>query len=268
MRLRVAAVLCISLALATPGFALSIHELDVNASLMVIGSVPPPHKGDVSPIVQLFGASLPLQLSGPFYLEPALEFFGTNYEWVDPPYAVAVPTQIETAAGFFTLGTLISLHAGARFPITPKVSLGGSLGADFLLRFPLEFFNDAQSSIDGRGPALDYFFANGRFFYPEARFSVIWQVSEPIGVIFNLRAFFPVFHLWDGMNQPFVDQFMFAGGIGIAIRLGPAPAGQAAPAPAPSTPETPAPAAPSPAAPAPDAPAPAVPAPDAPEAPK
>jgi hypothetical protein len=258
MRLRVDAVLCIALAVATPGFALSIHELDVNASLMVIGSVPPPHKGDVSPIVQLFGAGLPLRLAGPFYIEPTLEFFGTNYEWTGS-YGTAVPTQIETAAGFFTLGTLISLHAGARFPVTPKVSLGGSIGADFLLRFPLEFFNDAQSSIDGRGPALDYFFAKGRFFYPEARFSVIWQVSEPIGVIFNLRAFFPVFHLWDGMNQPFVDQFMFAGGIGIAIRLGPAPAAQAEPAPAASAPEAPA-----PAAPAPDAPAPAPPAPDAP----
>jgi hypothetical protein len=257
MRLTVAAVLLVILSIATPGFAISINELDVNGSLMVIGSVPPPGKGDVSPVVQLFGVSLPLHLSGPFYIEPGLELYGTNYEWVDPPYAVAVPTQIETAAGFFTLGTLISMHAGARFPITPKVSLGGSLGADFLLRFPLEFNNDAQSSIDGRGPALNYFFAKGRFFYPEARFSVIWQVSEPIGLIFNLRAFFPVFHFWDGMDQPFIDQFMFAGGIGVAIRLGKA---SAAPAPAASAPEAPAPV-PAPAAPAPDAPAPAAPAP-------
>lgn len=247
MRLKVAAVLLVILAIVTPGFALSINELDVNASLMLLGSVPPAGHGDVSPVVQLFGASLPLHLSGPFYIEPKLEFFGLLYEWVDAD-GVAVPTQIETASGFWTLGTLISMHAGGRWAVSPKVSLGGSIGVDFLLRFPIELQNKDAS---GMGPALNYFFAKGRFFYPETTFSVIWQVSEPIGLIFNLRALFPVFHLWDGMGQPFVDQFIFGAGIGIAIRLGPAPA---APAPAASAPEAPAPTAPAPAAPAPEAP--------------
>ena len=73
------------------------------------------------------------------------------------------------------------------------------------------------------GPAQSYFFAKARFFYPETTFSVIWQVSEPIGLIFNIRALFPVFHLWDGMGQPFIDQFIIGAGIGIAIRLGSAP---------------------------------------------
>jgi hypothetical protein len=226
------------LAIASPAFAISINELDVNASLMMIGSVPPPQKGDVSPIVQLFGVSLPLHVSGPYYLEPMLEFFGTNYEWTGT-YGTAVPTQIETAAGFFILGTLLSMHAGVRFPITPQVSIGGSVGLDFLLRFPLEFSNNTQSSVDGRGPALNYFFAMGRFLYPETRLSFIWQVSDAIGLIVNLRAFYPVFHLWDGMGQPFFDQFMVAGGLGIAIRLGPAPtipASTAAPAPPASAP--------------------------------
>jgi hypothetical protein len=219
VRYKVAAVLCVVLAITTPGFALSLNELDVNASLMVIGSVPPAGHGDVSPIVQLFGASLPLHLSGPFYIEPGLEFFGQLYEWVDAD-AVAVPTQIETASGFWTLGALISIHAGARFPLTSQLSLGGSIGADFLLRFPIELQNKDAS---GMGPALIYFFAKGRFFYPETGVSLIWQVSDAIGLILNLRAFYPLFHLWDGMDQPFIDQFMFAGGLGIAIRLGPAP---------------------------------------------
>ena len=257
MRLRVAVALCVVLVIAAPGFALSINELDVNASFMVIGSVPPAGHGDVSPVVQLFGASLPLKLAGPFYIEPKLEFFGLLYEWVDAD-GVAVPTQIETASGFWTLGTLISMHAGARFPLSSQLSLGGSIGADFLLRFPIELWNKGAS---GMGPALSYFFAKGRFFYPETTFSVIWQVSEPIGLIFNLRALYPVFHLWDGMGQPFVDQFIFGAGVGIAIRLGPA---AKAASPAASVPETPGPVNPAPIAPAPDAPAPAAPAPEAP----
>lgn len=253
MRLTVAAVLLVILAVATPGFALSISELDVNGSLMVVGSVPPAGHGDVSPVVQLFGASLPLKLAGPFYIEPKLEFFGLLYEWVDAD-GVAVPTQIETASGFWTLGTLISMHAGARFPLSSQLSLGGSIGADFLLRFPIELWNKGAS---GMGSAQSYFFAKGRFFYPETTFSVIWQVSEPIGLVFNLRALYPIFHLWDGMGQPFIDQFMFAAGIGIAIKLGPS---RTASAPAaPPAPEAPAPASPSPEAPAPDAPPPTAP---------
>src|SRR5208337_4949045 len=93
MRPRVALALMIVCAVAAPGFALSINELDVNASLMVIGSTS--SYGDVSPIVQLFGVSLPLKLSGPFFLEPMIEFFGTDYEW--SPDATAVPAQIEAA---------------------------------------------------------------------------------------------------------------------------------------------------------------------------
>ena len=239
MRPRVAVVLLVILAVATPGFALSISELDVNASLMVIVNDTP--YGDVSPIAQLFGVSLPLALAGPFYIEPKLEFFGLLYEWVDTA-SIAVPTQIETASGFWTLGTLISMHGGARFPISPRLSLGGSIGADFLLRFPIELYNKDASGMD---QARSYFLSSARFFYPEATFSVVWQISDPIGLVFNARALFPVFHLWDGMGQSFFDQFIFGAGIGVAIRLGP---GRAAPAAA----------APATAVPAPSAPAPAV----------
>jgi hypothetical protein len=251
MRLTAAAVLLVILAIATPGYAISLNELDINGSLMVVGSVPPAGYGDVSPVIQLLGASLPLKLGGPFYFEPELEFFGLLYEWVDAN-GVAVPTRIEAQTGFWTLGTIISMHAGARFPLSSKLSLGGSIGADFLLRFPIELWNKDAS---GMGPALSYFFAQGRFFYPETTFSVIWQVSDPIGLILNLRALYPVFHFWDGMGQPFVDQFIFGAGIGIAIRLGPAPkpASPAASAPKIPVPANPAPAAPAPAAPAPEA---------------
>jgi len=240
MRIKFAAVLLIALAFASPSFAtptvfgLALNELDVNASLMVIGSVPPAGLGDVSPIVQLIGVSLPVRISGPYFLEPMLELFGTNYEW-DDKSGTAFPTQIEAGPGFFTLGTLISMHAGASFPVSPVISLGGSIGLDFLLRFPLEFTNMSAESVSGRRPALGYFFGTGRFFYPETRLFLRWQVSDAVGLVVNLRAFYPLFHLWDGLRQPFFDQFMFSGGLGFAVRLGPAPA--PAPEPSPAAPE-------------------------------
>ena len=228
MRLKAAAVLLIALSCAWPSFAaptlfgFALNTLDVNASLMVIGSVPPVGYGDVSPIVQLIGISLPVRVSGPYFLEPMLEFFGTNYEWTGT-YGTAVPAQAEAGGGFFTLGTLISMHAGASFPVSPVVSLGGSVGLDLLLRFPIEFTNMSAQSVDGRLPALGYFFDKVRFLYPETRLFLRWQISDAIGLVVNLRAFYPLFHLWDGLGQSFFDQFMFSGGLGFAIRLGPGP---------------------------------------------
>ncbi len=71
--------------------------------------------------------------------------------------------------------------------------------------------------------ALSWFYQSGRFFYPETRFFLRWHVSEPVDLLLNLRAFYPVFHFWDGAGQPFWDQLMVSFGVGFAIRLRPAP---------------------------------------------
>ena len=209
-------------ACALPVSAISLDEIDANASLMLIGSVPPAGYGGPSPIVQLLGASLPISLSSWFVLEPMLELFGTDYEWTDT-FATAVPAAVESGGGFFTLGTLISLHAGVRLPIAKAVSLGLSIGPDFLLRFPLEFFNNLPASVAGRAPAQAYFFADGRFFYPESRLFFRWQFSESLVMVINLRVFYPLFHAWDGLGQPFIDQFMVSAGLGLGFRLGVSP---------------------------------------------
>ena len=66
-------------------------------------------------------------------------------------------------------------------------------------------------------------YGSGRFFYPETRFFLRWHVTEPVDLLVNLRAFYPVFHLWDGSGQPFWDQLMVSFGIGFGIKLGSAP---------------------------------------------
>jgi hypothetical protein len=76
---------------------------------------------------------------------------------------------------------------------------------------------------DDENSALPWFYGNGRFFYPETRFFLRWHVSEPVDFLVNLRAFYPVFHFWDGSGQPFWDQLMVSFGIGFGIRLRPSP---------------------------------------------
>jgi hypothetical protein len=132
---------------------------------------------------------------------------------------------MEAGPGFFTLGVLLWVLAGVSWPVSPAVSLGGSVGLDVLARFPLEFFNTDSASINGRLPALGWFFGMGRFLYPETRLFMRWHATEQVDLLVNVRAFYPLFHLWDGLAQPFIDQFMLSVGLGFSIRLGPAAGG-------------------------------------------
>ena len=215
MRAKAAAVLVFALA-AAPVFSITLTEVDANFSLLFIGSAPPDGFGGPSPVLQSVGASLPLAIGGPFFLEPTIDFFGTYYEWTGTR---AVPTSIEAGPGFFTLGALLTLQSGLSYPVSPVVTLGGSLGLDFILRFPFDFSADNADRLAGKGPALAYFFGKGRFFSPETRFFVRWQVSETTGLVFNARVVYPVHHLWDGEGLPFVDQLMVSAGLGFVIRL-------------------------------------------------
>jgi hypothetical protein len=240
------ALLVVALLAAIPGAtlaALSIDELDANVGLIFIGSSAPSgySRPDLA-VAPLIGLSMPLQLSGSFFLEPGLEIMGTYYEWI-PGADVAVLTPAESGKGFFTLGALLSLQAGLKFPISTVISLGGALGLDLFLRFPLELQNQVASDASS---ALGWFLG-GRFLYPEVRLFLRWHISEPVDLLFNLRGFYPVYHLWDGSSQPFWDALMVSGGVGFAIRLRSPAATPAAPAPG-STPAAEAPAAPDPAA--------------------
>jgi hypothetical protein len=103
------------------------------------------------------------------------------------------------------------------YPIAPLLSLGGALGLDFFLRFPFELQNSGIQSDENS--ALAWFYGSGRFFYPETRFFLRWHISDPVDLLVNLRVFYPVFHIWDGANQPFWDQLMVSTGVGFGIRL-------------------------------------------------
>jgi hypothetical protein len=239
MKHRRVIALCIGLALALPAAALSVDELDVNTDILVIGTVPPDDYGTANPAIAYpLGASLPLRIAGPFFVEPAIGIYGLLYEWTYDN-ATAVPTRVEAAGQFFTLCALVSLQAGVVFPVSSVISLGGTVGADFLLRFPLDWWNTDTSSTEGRTPSLQYFFSSGRFFYPETRLFLRWHIAEPLDLLFNVRALYPLFHAWDGRGASFIDEAMLSVGLGFAVRLKPLAkpaAAEETPAPGASTP--------------------------------
>jgi hypothetical protein len=206
------------------GSALSLDEIDANAGLIFIGSNP--QGGVVDPdlgIAPLIGVSVPFRLAGPFFFEPGLDLLGWYYQWNSVSQAAEI-TQSENGQGFFTIGALVSAQVGASFPVAKDLSLGGAVGVDFFLRVPAEFQNTTSTVKDDQSKATSWFYGSGRFLYPETRLFLRWHVSEPVDLVVNLRAFYPVFHLWDGAGQVFWDSLMVSGGVGFAIRLKPAAA--------------------------------------------
>ena len=207
------------------GFSLSLDELDANASLLFIGSHPNPQPSDSEDpslgIAPLIGVSVPLKIGGPLFVEPGLELLGWYYRW-NPDAGAAEITQYENGVGFFTVGALVSVQAGTSVPVAAGLSLGGTVGLDFFARLPVELQNTGLKSDESS--AVSWFYGKGRFFYPESRVFLRWHVSDPVDLLFNVRAFYPLFHLWDGAGQPFWDSLMVSGGVGFAIRLKRAPA--------------------------------------------
>jgi hypothetical protein len=220
MRIRRVAAFCIGLALALPAFALSVEEIDVNTDILLVGTLPPEGYGTANPAIAYpLGASLPLTVAGPFFVEPSLSLYGLLYEWT---YAIgtAVPAMVESAGQFFTLGALVGMEAGVSIPVAAGLWIGGTVGVDFLLRFPLDWWNTDTLSTEGRAPALAYFFSAGRWCYPETRLFLRWRVSDPIDLILNARALWPLFQAWN--KGPFMDEAMLSVGLGFGVRLKPA----------------------------------------------
>jgi len=229
MRVRVLAVVALLSLAAIPAVAASVDDIDIDFSPFHLIATADSNAGGPSPIVQLYGVSVPIRLGGPWFVEPILELFGTYYLWTG---SAAAPAAMESGTGFFTLGTLISLHGGVSFPVTKEIELGGALGLDLLLRFPMEFQNTTSSDMADQSSAQSWFFADGRFFYPETRLFLRWHIIDPVDLIVNLRVFYPLFHAWDGSSLPFYDQLMATAGLGFGIRLPSAkPAAQAQPGP-------------------------------------
>jgi hypothetical protein len=218
------------LLICVPGFGASpsIDEIEAHVGMYAVGDWTGGTDGLVYPLF-LLGASTMLDLDAlpdPWVLSLGLDFLGAWYEWNDVDRRAQV-SEPEAGASFFTVGMLISPRIGTRFVLGEKVAMGASAGLDLLIRFPLSPFSEV-SVADAQLPALLYFVA-GRFLYPELGAWLTWQATKDVELSFALRSLWPVYRAWSSEVtgwQTFLHEVVFAGTLGMTIRLGkPVPVG-------------------------------------------
>jgi hypothetical protein len=217
LALLAAAIFCVP----SFGATLSTDELEAHVGMFVVGNYTTDN-GLSSPLF-LLGASTLLDLNAlpdPWVLGLGVDFLGAWYEWNEAGRRADL-SEPEAGHSFFTVGLLISPRIGARFALSEAIAMGAFAGLDLLIRFP--FYPFASVSIaDEQLPALWYFLA-GRFLYPEIGGWLTWQATKDVELAFALRSLWPIYRIFSpevtGFST-FLHQVIFAGTLGMTIRLG------------------------------------------------
>lgn len=213
---RVALVLAALIVPAVAGNALSLSSIDARAGLLWLGSARTGQVIAPSPLLNDAGVTLPLSLSRSFSLAPEIDVFGTQYQTA-PGGTRSIPTEIEAPSAVWLLSVAVvpairyELHFGRR------LAWGMEAAPAVVFHIPTVSWGVTSAQVRS---ITSYFYQEGRFFYPEAGTFFLWQPFASLGLEVRLRAFLPVFHLWDGAGLPFYDQLLVGGSIGLRFRIG------------------------------------------------
>lgn len=169
-----------------------------------------------SPLLSLVGISLPLRFSEYILVEPAVQFHGTWYgdnqiDSVTRP----VPMPLEDREAW-VLSVLFDPAFRAEVPLADTTAFGLSLAPAFVFRFPL--LTEADAEFD-RSAVINYFYSSGRFFFPRGGVYLSWKATEKVALRFQLDAWLPLYHAWDGGSAPFWDDLLVCGWVGFSITL-------------------------------------------------
>ena len=163
-----------------------------------------------SPVKSFMGISIPFKLNSRIDFRPGLELFYFDYVW-DQTEGRAVPAAIETADRICVFHFLLDPAFTVNFNPAEYIFLGVGGGPSFLLRLPM-FASDGGDVY--RDELVSYLYSSGRFVYTAAGGFFRWQFSENSSLNLRLWTHLPVFHFWDGSDQPFLDQMLIEAGAG------------------------------------------------------
>jgi len=182
---------------------------------------------DPAPILPTAGGSFAWQFWGPLRVELTEDIYFTNYEYNSTlGYPMACNPENRSA---FVMGFITAIQLTAAFPIgnegiDVRVFLGPA--ADFRivtlafgLNHPADFTGNIETDAQLQTDAIsEYFWSEGRWFYPVFGAGMDFPINEKFLLGFDLRVWFPVYRLWTDENLPPIDGWRFGVGLRITPR--------------------------------------------------
>ncbi|MFA6508090.1 MAG: hypothetical protein WCT14_18450 [Treponemataceae bacterium] len=173
--------------------------------------------GDPAPILFSPGFAVALPLLSFIKFEPGLDLYFTYYGYAtDLGRAVPIALENRSAAVY---GFMLNLPLDFSFRIAKLVGFHASVGMTADLRLCLVadgLDNDAQGLADATaqtGQVASYFWGAGRWLYPSASIGFDFPFTKNYFLGVDLRAWYPLYHLWSGENLPVTENLRFALGL-------------------------------------------------------
>ncbi len=172
-------------------------------------------RNTASPLKQSFSISVLMDLAKHFEFQPELTLFYFDYVW-DSSEERAVPAAIETADRISVFHFLINPVFTLKIPLDEKIFFGITMTPSLLFRLPL---SAADNGNEYRGEISEYLYSDLRFFYPALGGLFRWRFSTNTAFSVSASCYIPLFNVWDGSSEAFVDQIMVTGSAGFLFYL-------------------------------------------------
>jgi hypothetical protein len=211
MRKKISVFLIVFMSFLLSGVPLpALDLLELDGGLVYIGSTDP--DSAPSPLVPAIGMTFPFSKKlSIFDLESSFLLTGTYYQYENDRASPAEPEHRD----FAMVCILGDFRAVYRFLNRESFSLGADFGLSAFLRIPIPLFPDASENF---GKTLAYLYAF-RFLYPETGFFGTYNILENIDLKLSLRAYWPLYLLWDGEQLPFPEGLLVSGLISLIWHL-------------------------------------------------
>jgi len=188
--------------------ALEVENPVLRGGMLFLGSSEP--SAAPSPLLTTFGVSVPLRFSEFLLLDPALYLYGTWYGFSGTSSRpVPFPSEWREA---WVLSVLIDPAFRAELSLGERTAAGVSVSSGLLFRFPVIVY---EGETFDSAAALGHFFSSGRFIFPKTGLYFSWGATDNLTLRAALDAWFPLYHAWDGGSEPFWDDLVVCGWIGI-----------------------------------------------------
>ncbi|MBN2553493.1 MAG: hypothetical protein JXB06_12025 [Spirochaetales bacterium] len=215
MRKRTSVFLIVFMSFLLSGVPLpALDTFQLDGGLFFIGSRDP--QSAPSPLLPAAGVTFRLPRTvGIFDLESSLLLTGTYYQYANDR---ASPAE-EEFRDYAVVCVLGDLRLCYGFLKRDPFTLGADFGLSALLRIPIPLGVSADAS-ENFGSTLGYFYPL-RFLYPETGIFGTYNLSEDFDLKLSLRAYWPLYLLWDSEDLPFPEGLLVSGLISLIWRLPP-----------------------------------------------